>query len=175
MPYRGRHSIRLQGRSYRQPGAYMLTICTHQRRHILARVANGRMHPSATGLCAMRCWEELPLHFANIQIDAFVVMTHHVHGIVIIRNWCGVRPREELKRRQVSPGSLGAIVRSYKAAVTREVHRLNSVRGPVWQRNYWERVLRDQSALEIARRYVHNNPANWIRRHGNHPTTERWW
>jgi putative transposase len=159
-----RRSIRYPTRSYRQPGSYMFTICTHARRHILATAAAGRIRQTAIGVIAQRCWRELPAHFPNIGVDEFVVMTHHVHGIVIIHRWFGDRPPTGHRRDCVLPGSLSAIVRSYKAAVTREVHQLGLHAGPIWQRNYHERVLLDHPALEIARRYIANNPRKWIAR-----------
>lgn len=144
----------------------MVTIATHQRRQILAAVVDGRMVPTRAGRIAHRAWQVLPDHFPNIEVDRFVAMPDHVHGILRIHSWSGPRFITPHAGPRVEPESLGAIVRSFKSAVTRAVRIERPDHGPVWQRNYWERVLRGQGGVLSAQRYVEQNPAVWIRDHG---------
>ena len=99
------------------------------------------------------CWQELPAHFA-VDVDAFVVMSTHVHGIVLVRGAGHARP-------------LQVVIGSFKAAVSRSVGR------PVWQRGYHERVVRDERELGALREYVMSNPAAWDADPENPRRTER--
>ena len=172
MPYdparHHRRSIRLRGYDYTQPGAYFITICTYARRDLFdspafRQIAEQQWRSLARagerGMCGGR-----------IALDAWVVMPDHLHGIIVIdtpmpqenaagsdidgpgtRNGLGIN---------VAPGSLGALVRSYKAAVARRINALRRAPGAaVWQRGYYERVVRDEEALERVRRYIAANPA----------------
>ena len=79
-----RHSIRLRGYDYTQPGAYFITICTQNRRCLFGEVIDHNMRVNAVGLAAETAWAEIPVHFPPVRLDAFVVMPNHVHGIVWI-------------------------------------------------------------------------------------------
>jgi len=116
-------------------------------------------------------WRQIPEHFAAAT-DLFVVMPNHVHGIVWIGDAdqpVGVQHAGPLQAqgRFVSPGSLGAIVRSFKAATTRELHLRELIDGPVWQRNYWDRVVRNEDELNRIRQYIAYNPIAWEFDHEN--------
>ena len=79
-----RRSIRLKGYDYSRPGAYFATICTHNRQCLFGRIADGQMALNNAGLTAVQCWQAIPDHFPHVQLDAFVVMPNHVHGILFI-------------------------------------------------------------------------------------------
>lgn len=79
-----RKSMRLKGFDYAQEGLYFLTICTHDRKMIFGEIQNGEMQLNAAGLIAQNCWNEIPNHFPNVQLHAFVIMPNHVHGIIEI-------------------------------------------------------------------------------------------
>jgi REP-associated tyrosine transposase len=83
---RRRKEIRLKEYDYSEPGAYFVTICTNGRMHLFGEVIKGEMHCGDIGKIAERCWKEIQRHFINVEIDAFVVMPNHVHGIIIIRD-----------------------------------------------------------------------------------------
>lgn len=79
-----RHSIRLQGYDYTREGAYYFTICCHQRRCLLGEIKDGIMHLNLIGATVKVVWDNLPHHFPLIELDAFVIMPNHVHGIIVI-------------------------------------------------------------------------------------------
>jgi REP element-mobilizing transposase RayT len=169
-----RRSVRLPAYDYRDPGAYFVTICTHQReilfedRRFLA--------------IAKQVWRHVTERSRHRRGDAFIVMPNHVHGIIWITepNPVGARhtenapPTSDCKphtesspnalNRRASPlhGSLGSIVGSFKSASARRINELRGTPGdPVWQRNYYERVIRGERELEQIRGYILDNPRKW--------------
>ena len=153
-----RRSMRLPGYDYTRPGAYFVTICALT--HLFGRVRGEEMVLSPIGVIARECWEEIPNHFEQVRLDTYVVMPDHVHGILVFRDDPGRTPAVG----RVCSGSLGAVVRSFKSAVAARVHAVRGSRDhPVWQRNYFDRIIRDTSDLERVRQYIRENPARWVR------------
>lgn len=169
---RERKQIRLRGYDYSLPGAYFITLCTKGRKNTLARVVNGRAIRSAIGEFALRCWKEIPNHHANVEVDEFVVMPNHIHGVVVILDSLtkaedsgrGVQLNTPTGNRfsRISPkaGSLGVIVRTFKAAVTTWCRR-NGFPEFAWQRGYYEHVIRNDRSLFRIREYIRTNPERW--------------
>ncbi len=153
-----RRSIRLAEWNYRSAGFYMITVVTHARRRILAFRRSRGIELACAGQLVADCWHAIPSHFPDVRVDAFVVMPDHIHGIVrIVRS--SPEPVEAMESGySTGSGSLGAVVRSFKSAATRSIRLRGLVRGPVWQRNYHERILRDADALRAVRRYIALNP-----------------
>ena len=159
-PARGRHSIRLDGYDYTQPGAYFVTIVTADRVNRFGVIAGGEMRLNAMGQMVEREWMRLPARFAGLAVDAFVVMPNHVHGVLIIGGSGG--GDGDAERPHVDPGSLGAIVRAFKSATTLRYHHARGTDpGPLWQRNYFEHIARGPGDLERIRAYILANPTNW--------------
>ncbi len=174
MPYdvnkHHRRSIRLPGYDYTSPGAYFVTVCVHGGECLLGEIVDGEMRLNEWGQVASHYWMRVPDHFDHVQLDTWVVMPNHLHGILVIADplvgaqHAAPLPHAPLRepRTNVQPRSLGAIVRSFKSAATR---RINQVRGTpgirFWQRNYWEHIIRDEQALHRIREYIQNNPARW--------------
>ena len=159
-------SIRLKGYDYAQAGAYFVTICTHGQRRLLGEIVDGKMMVSAYGEIAKACLEEIPNHFAHAEIDAFVVMPNHLHGIIVITHGTHVEAQHAAPLHgsvnTPRPGSLSAIVRSFKSASTRRINELRRMPGGlVWQRNYYENVIRKDHDLERIREYIATNPLRW--------------
>ncbi len=164
-----RRSVRLRYHDY-AGGLYFVTICTHGRLPLFGEIVDGEMTLSAAGEIVTDEWVRTGEIRAEVVLDAFVVMPNHVHGIVGIidgstpTDGVGAHGRAPLRcgiayRR---PKSLGALVAGFKSAVTRRINHENGTPGAaVWQRNYWERVLRDDRELAIARRYIADNPLRW--------------
>jgi REP element-mobilizing transposase RayT len=135
-----RRRLRLDGFDYSTAGAYFVTVCTHHRAPLFAAIAYAR--------CAEHCWHAIPGHY-DVDLDAFAVMPDHVHGIVLIGGGGAARP-------------LHAVVGSFKSAVTREINELRNTQGAqVWQRGYFDRIVRDETELEALREYVISNPDVW--------------
>ncbi|HHQ6545419.1 TPA: transposase [Serratia fonticola] len=138
---RSRESVRLRNYDYASVGFYFVTICTHQRQCLFGTINNSIMQLNNHGLIAKKCWLQIPQHFAAVGLDHFVVMPNHMHALLHIHMETGA--------------TVATIIRSFKAAVTRQLQR------PIWQRNYWERVIRTERELGLAREYIANNPAQW--------------
>lgn len=156
---KNRRSIRLKEYDYSEPGEYFVTICTKDRVHLFGNIDSDGMHENELGNVVRHCWIEIPNHFPNVELDEFVVMPNHVH---IVINPVGVQNIEPLPNRyqHVTPGSVGSIVRSFKSAVTRWC-RKNEYPHIVWQRNYFEHIIRDDKSLDRIREYIASNPEQW--------------
>ncbi|MBK9941051.1 MAG: transposase [Kouleothrix sp.] len=156
-----RRSIRLSGYDYTQAGAYFVTACTAARRRLFGELVGSEMRLSRYGAIALECWEAIPEHCPRVELDAFVVMPDHIHGILVLPEDAD-RARVAARERFSKPvaGSLPTIVRLYKAAVTRQINEWRGTANPpVWQRNYYEHVIRSQAALERIRAYIVDNPS----------------
>jgi putative transposase len=159
-----RRSIRLPHFDYRTFTGYFLTICTHEKRCTLGYIADGEMQRSPLGMLVQRCWDDLPKHLSYVRVDASVVMPNHFHGIVFLEpdpaGAACCAPTADI--RQVNPKSLPAVVRTFKAAVSRLARgRIVLLGVLIWQRNYYEHVVRDDQDLDNIRQYILNNPAQW--------------
>lgn len=107
------------------------------------------------------CWDAIPDHFAHVSLGEFVIMPNHFHGIMILENDSSRSKAIERFGRPVK-GSIPTIVRSLKGAVTRKWNRQNgALKQQVWQRNYYERVIRNQDEYEQIAEYIVDNPMRW--------------
>jgi putative transposase len=172
MPYNPqthhRHSIRLKEHDYTQPGAYFITICTKQRQCLFGDIVAGEMQLNNIGKIAFNYWQEIPDHFSHIELDAFVVMPNHLHGILLITH----RPSRvqdscasttEQFGKPVT-GSISTVIRTYKAAVSRQINIIWNTKGlSIWQRNLYEHIGRDEKSLNNIRQYIIENPQRWAR------------
>ena len=155
-----RRSIRLKEYDYSQLGAYFVTITAFQRECLFGKIASGEMHLNAFGKIAEECWCVIPKHFLNVELGAYMVMPNHVHGIIIIhddkcRGTIYRAPTTEKFQKPVI-GSIPTIIRTFKAAVTRNIGQKN-----IWQRNYYEHVIWDEKEWDKIHRYIESNPINW--------------
>lgn len=161
---RNRRSIRLKRFDYAQQGAYFVTICTHERENLFGRVAEDEMRLSAEGEAVRDVWSGLPRLFPSVDLDEFVVMPNHVHGIIAIPFVGAQFIAPSTHGGAVGEGkhapALGDAVRAFKAAAARRV-RLSSNPEFRWQRNYYEHVVRNEDDLNRIRLYIRMNPALW--------------
>ena len=186
-PKHHRRSIRLKGFDYTREGAYFVTICTQNQACLFGEIVNGQMQLNDVGEVADTCWRAIPEHFPKVVLDAFVIMPNHVHGII----WIGLANRANVGAKNVgisdnvgaknlsplppppprssqrdasafrSPSkTVGSIVRGFKIGVTKWV-RTNKNFYTVWQRNYYEHIIRNDTALNRLRQYITDNPARW--------------
>lgn len=169
MPYNPdihhRRSIRLPGYDYAQPGAYFVTLCTQQRECLFGEIMDGAMRLNDAGRIVAREWCRTAALRQNLALDAWVVMPNHLHGILVIPDGRGTMHRVPTMERFGQPvsGSIPTVIRSFKAAVSRHLNRLHGTPAAalLWQRNYWEHVIRDEADLHRIREYIQNNPACW--------------
>jgi putative transposase len=176
-----RKSIRLRDYDYRQAGAYYVMVCVNNRRCLFGDVGNGEMILNDAGEMVQRVWNEIPRFYDGIDIDYFQIMPNHLHGIIIIvgkhdvgaplvgalnnnnnvnglnYNRAGTRPAP----------TLGEIIGAFKSITTNEyIRKVKSNNWPrfnnrLWQRNFYEHVIRDELGLARIRKYIINNPAQW--------------
>lgn len=176
-----RKSIRLQGYDYSQDGAYFITICAKNREHLFGKIiTDGRgttsCAPTEIGEIAMKCWHEIPKHYPSVILDEFVLMPNHIHGILFLSNknvgaQDVVPVHGENRFHKIIPGSIGAIVRGYKIGVTKwyrenivpvqNIENQKMILQQIWQRNYYEHIIRNEKSLYAIREYIINNPLNW--------------
>ena len=155
-----RSSIRLKGYDYTLPGAYFITLDTWQKEQLFGTIIQGDMHLNHFGSIVQDVWNDLPNHYPHIQMDAFCVMPEHVHGIFVLMDarQGGSTPSPTAR----SPYGLPEVVRAFKTYSARRINTLRHTPGlPVWQRNYYEHILRGERDLENTRRYILNNPLAW--------------
>jgi putative transposase len=156
-----RHSIRLKGYDYSRAGKYFVTMCTQDRACLFGEVVNGHMQLNDAGRVVEQCWVEIPHHFPHGELDAFVVMPNHVHGIIVITDAVGAQDFAPLPTAGPPSRTLGSIIRGFKIGVTKWA-RMNIVIPVVWQRNYYEHIIRDESTLHRIQEYIVNNPLQWM-------------
>ena len=154
---RRRRVVRLRGYDYAAPGSYYVSMCTQGRLCLFGDIANGEMCLNEYGRLVEAVWDELPDHYAHVRLDACVIMPNHVHGILVFVE-AGSKPASTAIVRHGLP----EIVRAFK---TFSARRINAARGtagtPVWQRNYYEHIIRDDADLNRTRQYILDNPARW--------------
>jgi putative transposase len=168
-----RRSIRLQGYDYSQNGAYYVTICTHGRECLFGEIVDGTMRLNEWGSIAQAEWLQTPIIRPYVDLDEFVVMPNHFHGIIVLdeglkpnkgRAWqrhAPTPPRQAAFGKPVA-GSLSSIVGAFKAVVTRRINVLRDTpSGPLWQRNFYDEIIRNEKMLNNIREYVQFNPARW--------------
>ena len=168
-----RHPLRLEEYDYSRAGAYFITVCTKDHENILGEIVNGSMRLNPFGEIVEACWEGLPSRYPDIELDAFVVMPNHIHGIIIIsvgaihelplreapaRDDTAMQSHRSYRRRMVLPRIIGYV----KMNTARRVNQLRNTPGTsVWQRNYYEHVIRNNKSLNSIRQYISENPQRW--------------
>ena len=184
---RNRRSIRLSVYNYSRVGAYFVTICAQNRACLFGEIVNGEMVLDDSGAMVETIWNELPNRFSNIDLDAFIIMPNHIHGIIVSVGapLVGAHPGNGAHQgngnhpengnhgsttngatTRVAP-TLGDVVGAFKSLVTvkyiRGVKQSGWTRfdGKLWQRNYYEHIIRNENELNRIRQYIMNNPSRW--------------
>ena len=170
-----RRSIRLKDYDYSQSGLYFVTICVKNRMLLFGNVQDGEMKLSEYGVCADKCWNDIPLHFPNVVLHKYVVMPNHIHGIIEIVDAkndgveidnVGAISGDNVGAKNLSPlqtpprptgtsRTVGSIVRGFKIGVTK------GIGFSPWQRNYYEHIIRDENAYNTITEYIEQNPLKW--------------
>jgi putative transposase len=159
-----RKSIRLQGYDYSQPGGYFVTMCTHKKIMLFGHIKNEKMILNPSGTVARGEWLQIKRIFPIVEIyeEEYIIMPNHIHGIVWIRD--GGATETVVRRTTSGPkkNSLGAIIGQYKSRVTKRIrHQMNNQGKPIWQRGYYDRIIRSDKDLRSIRRYIELNPFKW--------------
>jgi len=169
--------MRLRGYHYTKPGAYFLTICSYEKECIFGGIVNGEMRLSEAGVIVLSAWKDLTNHYFHVQLDNFVIMPNHIHGIVILTDTTRYQISENAAVSHNIPVGAGSepaptrvtrrhtlseIVRSFKTFSARRINFLRQTPAiPVWQRNFYDRVVRNKHELHRIRNYIEMNPTNW--------------
>lgn len=153
-----------------------MTICTWNKEYMLGEIVDRKMCLNKHGEIIMNCWHNLPDYYPYVELDEFVVMPNHIHFIIIIVGAQLIAPsgmnRPASNRDTINQNkhqgvinhapTVGEIVRSFKARCTYAINQIRNTPGiPVWQRNYYEHIIRNETDLEKIREYIMNNPLNW--------------
>ena len=172
--YHDRQSIRLKNYNYADVGNYFITICSKDRENLFGSITNSIMSQNEFGIIAEQVWKNIPNHFPNAKLDECVVMPNHIHGII---NIVGVQNFEPLKSnfeplksnfeplqinhyQHIIKQSIGSIVRSYKSEITKYFHN-HTDRKTIWQRNFYEHIIRNEQEYFATKTYIKNNVKHW--------------
>lgn len=179
-----RQSIRMHGYDYSCAGAYFVTICVYQRECLFGEVVDGIFVSNDAGKIVAETWLGLLSRFPSVSLDEFTVMPNHFHGILVLGDDVGAPlaapgvggetakqdASNNKKRAASSCPTLGDVMRAFKSISAISVNRVLGRQGlPLWQRNYYERVIRDEEELDALRQYVAGNPKQWAEDE-NHPS-----
>ena len=184
-----RRSIRLKGYDYSQAGLYFITICVQDRKCLFGEIVDSEMILNEFGMIAHQQWEKLPERFTNMLLDVFQIMPNHMHGIIMLPDTVGatlaVAPDDtHTENDAVGPDdsvaigagaspaptntkTIGDIVGAYKSLVANDCLKIfkqnhpGKMMGKLWQRNYWEHIIRDEQSCQRISDYIINNPKNW--------------
>jgi REP element-mobilizing transposase RayT len=146
-------------------------LCVRDRLCVVGNVVDEQMALSRRGMVARDCWLDIPNHHPHVTLDGFIVMPNHVHGLLLFEGDAPVvatpaSPPSSVKSRSrptgPTRGSLGAVMGSYKSAVTRTINRLRpGTATGLWQHNFYEHIVRDDFGLDRVREYMQLNPERW--------------
>ena len=156
-----RRSIRLKGYDYSQEGLYFITICVQDRECLFGKIVDHHtMILNEAGKIADQCWLAIPQHFPHVTLHEYIVMPNHIHGIIEITDNVGANNHSSLppptRAMPRSPSrTIGSIIRGFKIGVTKWFDK------SVWQRNYYEHIIRSTDEYDRIANYIINNPAKW--------------
>ena len=159
---RERKITRLREYDYRQNGAYAVTLCVHERRWAFGKVENSVVRLNQFGQVAMEHWLAIPQRRLNVELDGFVIIPNHIHGILLLRGQPPTDDTPETRQfGQAQRNALGSVIGSYKSGVTRNINALRGQATCVWQSRFYEHTIRHDQDLEHQRQYIVNNPLKW--------------
>ncbi|GGH18852.1 transposase [Pedobacter zeae] len=163
-----RRSIRLKGYDYSKAGAYFITICCEDRLHRFGKIVDDKMILNESGKIAYNEWISLSDRFSNFELDVFQIMPNHMHGIIILSDvgaTLAVAKEEDNRATARVAPTIANIIGAYKSIVSNACLQLfkshNKIMGKLWQRNYYEHIIRNQRAYQNISNYIINNPSKW--------------
>lgn len=151
-----RKNIRLKGYDYSNANWYFVTICTYNKKKLLGKVIKTKVRLNTFEKIIDETWKEIPQHYRNAELDYYVITPNHFHGVLILN---------ELNHRTgkacLAP-TLGSIIGSFKSAASKKIHKeqVGSL-SIIWQRNYYEHIIRNENDLYNIRKYIELNPLKW--------------
>ena len=155
-----RRSIRLKEYDYTNPNWYYITICTKDKQHCFGEIINGKMILNKLGKIVEEEWLKTKQLRKNLDLDYYVIMPNHFHGIIIIESTTRATHRVAPTKAKLKTNSLGAIIGQFKSVVTKRI-RASGFEDFQWQRNYYEHIIRNEKDLFNIRQYIELNPLKW--------------
>ena len=178
-------SARLKGYDYSAEGIYFITICTKKHFQFFGKITKNEInvtndciqkkdfhaeiethnyaslpcnfHYTRIGEKAIEYWKQIPLHFPFVELDEYIVMPNHIHGILYLNN---------LKHKEWQPNlfmpqsqNLASVIRGFKSSLKRYANQYSIEFD--WQSRYYDEIIRDEETFLIIRRYIEENPENW--------------
>ena len=157
---RNRRSTRLPKYDYTRSGVYFVTICTYRFASLFGRIVNGNVQLNSLGRLVEEEWRRTELVRPSVDVDLFVVMPNHLHGLLSISD-CQAEQIPE-RAATMRANSLGSIIAQFKSKVTKRSRRLANPRSvPIWKRNYYDHIVRNERSLARIRNYILENPSRW--------------
>jgi putative transposase len=150
-----RRSVRIKDYDYSRANVYFVTICAYKQKPIFGNIKNDKVLLTDIGKIVDENWLNIPTHYDNVLLDEYIIMPDHLHGLIVLSD-------SDSGRMNAAPTgilSLGGIINHYKAGVTRQANKIfGNASTPIWQRNYYEHVVRNESELGRIREYIAINP-----------------
>lgn len=170
---KNRHSIRLKNYDYSKSGLYYVTICTENRECLFGDIVDGKMVLNNIGNMIEKWWNKIPKRFNMAKLDVFQIMPNHIHMIIHIVGAGFIPAHGERATTRVAPTTLGDIIGAFKSLTTHEY--ITGVKNNgwkpfdkrLWQRNYYEHIIRSENDLNKIRDYILENPNMWYRDRNN--------
>lgn len=160
-----RRSTRLKEYDYSQAGMYFITLVTCNRIHLFGNIENDCMMLNGYGAIACKEWMNTEKIRKNMTLGEMIVMPNHVHGIIIINDAYASNTGEEMsnlnQKLQSASQAIGSVIRGYKSAVTKQINAIRQTTESVWQRNYYEHIIRDEQSYQRIFDYISTNPSRW--------------
>jgi putative transposase len=155
-----RKSPRLKGFDYSNSAYYFITICTINKKELFGNITNTRIELNERGIIIDNCWNKLPDHFTNIELDYYVIMPNHFHAIIIMNGPVGLRSPQPGINTNIF--SLSQIIAYFKYQSTKEINKIfTGGVNKIWQRSFYDRIIRNEHELYNTRRYIEQNPLKW--------------
>ena len=149
-------STRLNVCDYSNPWWYYVTVNTKNHIEYFEQISNGKVSLNELGLITKNRWEDIPEHFPNIELDYFVIMPNHLHGIIIINPTVETPERTSLPQKI----TLGQIINQFKGSVKRWANK-NNYSNLSWQPRFYDHIIRNEKELYNIRKYIEQNPLKW--------------
>jgi putative transposase len=161
-------SARLPGWDYSSPGAYFVTLCTKGMLNWFGDVVDGTMQLSPIGEIVADEWKKTEQIRPDVSLDQWIVMSNHLHGIVVIRETSMVETHRDAslppfnKQNKFGPqrNNLASIIRGFKSASSKRIH-VSGCAEFAWQPRYYDHIIRNERSFNKIREYIANNVMQW--------------
>ena len=172
-----RRSIRLKGYDYSKACVYFVTICTQNRECLFGEIKDGDVWLNDAGHMVERWWLEMSKKFPTVEIDQYIIMPNHLHGIIWIQYQkvvgADLRVCPKLRQGAHTGAPLHTMMQWFKTMTSNEYirhvkkHTWPPLQGKLWQRNYYERIIRNEAELIHTSEYILKNPSSWAEDENN--------